>query len=248
MTFSHQVIKELLAGSTRHRLALRDAYGQLPATRCRRRTDCCSLLPEVSLLEALSAIQLLMNMTPGKRQQLSEGLIHYFFLNPAEILMCPFLKGKDCSIYEDRFLGCRAYGLWSRQYYEEQAARSRQAKQLNQKQWRGLGVDLPQEVVNFYLPYCPDVELEETVSVDDEIVLGVVDAVEEFSGQLPPWHDTFRQGYFSDLSFLLASLAFGTHRAIQLKFEIVRGVLVSGENENLPGISKVLPDLWTSLA
>jgi Fe-S-cluster containining protein len=111
MAFSQQVIKELLAGSAKQRLALRDAYGKLPGTRCRRRTDCCSLLPEMSLQEALSAIQLLMNMTPGKRQQLSEGLIHCFFLNPVKILMCPFLHGKDCSIYEDRFLGCRAY-LW----------------------------------------------------------------------------------------------------------------------------------------
>jgi len=201
----------------------------------------------MSFLEALAAIQLLTNMAPAKRQQLSKDLIRYFFLNPVEISLCPFLDGQNCLIYENRFFGCRAYGLWSRQYYEQQAVRSRQVKQLSQKQWRGLGVVLPQEVVNFHLPYCPYVELEGNASVDDEMILDASDAIEGFSEQLSPWHDTFRQVYFSDLSFLVASSAFSMQTAVQLKFEIVRGVIANGDKERLAGILEAVPDLWAGL-
>ena len=247
MLFSLEIIGELLARSTNHRMAIKDVYGQLPATSCRRRTECCSLLPEISLLEALTVIELLVNMAPGKRHQLSKGLIRYFFLNPVEILLCPFLDGQDCLIYADRFFGCRAYGLWSQQYYSEQASRSQQAKQRSLKQWRGLGVTLPQEVVDFHLPYCGYVELEGNKFVDDKMIMDASDEIEELSVQLSPWHDTFRHGYFSDLSFLFASLAFGTQTGIQLKLEIVREALVNGKRDILTRTWEEVPDLWTEL-
>jgi Fe-S-cluster containining protein len=247
MIFSLEIIRELLARSTDQRLAIKDVYGQLPATRCRRRTECCSLLPEISLLEALKVIELLVDMAPGKRHQLSKGLIRYFFLNPVEILSCPFLDGQDCLIYADRFFGCRAYGLWSQQYYSEQATRSQQTKQLSLKQWRGLGITLPQEVVDFHLPYCGYVELEGNNFVDDEMIMDASDEIEGLSVQLSPWHHTFRQGYFSDLSFLFASLAFTTQTAIQLKLEIVREALVKGNKDILTGLWEGVPDFWTGL-
>ena len=157
MAFSREVIRALLAGSAAQRLALKETYAQLPSTRCRRRTHCCSLLPEMSLLEALTAVQLLLDMVPEQKLQVSKRLLHYFFLNPVEILSCPFLEGNDCLVYQQRFFGCRAYGLWSRKYYQKQAKLSQQAKRIGQQQWQRLGVALPQEVVDFRLNYCPHV-------------------------------------------------------------------------------------------
>ena len=233
MTFSKEIIKQLLVGSTRQRLVLKETYAQLPSTRCRRRTHCCSLLPEMGLVEALTAVQLLIDMVPGQRHQLSSRMIHYFFLNPVKILMCPFLEDQECLIYQDRFLGCRAYGLWSKGYYQQQAEHSRQAKRLSQEQWQRLGVSLPQAVVDFHLPYCPYVEVEGEVPVDDEHLLHASDTIEAISGQLAPWHDSFRQRYLSDLSFLLVSNVLGSQEAIQLKFEIVRDFLRTGSNERV---------------
>ena len=132
--FSPEVIRELLAGSTEQRLALQEAFAQLPATRCRRRTHCCSLLPEMSLVEALTAVQLLVNMVPKQRYQLSRRMIHYFFLNPVKICICPFLEGQACLIYQDRFLCCRTYGLWSQGYYQQQAEHSLISLQLKLRQ------------------------------------------------------------------------------------------------------------------
>ena len=247
MTFSKEIIKQLLVGSTRQRLVLKETYAQLPSTRCRRRTHCCSLLPEMGLVEALTAVQLLIDMVPGQRHQLSSRMIHYFFLNPVEILMCPFLEDQECLIYQDRFLGCRAYGLWSKGYYQQQAEHSRQAKRLSQEQWQRLGVSLPQAVVDFHLPYCPYVEVEGEVPVDDDHLLHASDTIEAISGQLAPWHDSFRQRYFSDLSFLLVSNVLSSQEATQLKFEIVRDFLRTGNNERVDEIVGKLDDLFEDL-
>jgi Fe-S-cluster containining protein len=249
VTFSKETIQQLLIKSTNQRLALMETYAQLPTTRCRRRTDCCSLLPEMNLLEALSAFQLLLEMKGEQRLWLSGRLIRYFFLNPVEILSCPFLKGQNCLIYQNRFLGCRTYGLWSEEHYRKQAKQSRQAKTLNQRQWQSLGVSLPQEVVEFHLDYCPYVELEGDVSVEDGFLLQTSDRVEAISGQLLPWHHKFRQEYFSDLSFLLAALSLGLKQAIQLKFLIVQDFLTTGNkgrvNEVIDKLDHFLSGLMT---
>lgn len=247
MTFSREVIRELLAGSATQRLALKETYAQLPSTRCRRRTHCCSLLPEMSLVEALTAIQLLVDMVPKQRHQLRRRMIHYFFLNPLEICMCPFLEGQGCLVYQDRFLGCRTYGLWSRKYYQKQAKLSQQAKLLGQQQWQRLGVALPQEVVDFHLDYCPHVEAEGDVSVNDELLVQTSDVIDSISAQLVPWHDQFRQEYFSDLSFLLASISLGLQQAIQLKFEIVRDILSTGNREKVEHTVDKLDDFFGDL-
>ncbi|UCG13328.1 MAG: hypothetical protein JSU72_02230 [Deltaproteobacteria bacterium] len=247
MVFSSQTIHQLLSQSSEQRQALRQVYGRLPTTRCRRRTLCCSLLPEMTLVEALSVIQLLANMTTPNQIKLSRGLVHYFFLNAVEIAFCPFLDGDACLIYADRFFGCRAYGLWSRRYYEEQVARSREAKRLNQQQWEGLGVSLPQAVVDFQLPYCSQVEIEGDVRIDDQELLNVLDTVETISGQFEAWHLSFRQRYFSDLSFLLASLTFGMAEAVRLKFETVRDILSTGKRDRLAEAVEGLPNLWMGL-
>ena len=247
MAFSREVIRELLAGSAGQRLALKETYAQLPATRCRRRTHCCSLLPEMSLVEALTTVQLLADMVPKQRHQLSRRMIYYFFLNPVEICRCPFLEGQECLIYQDRFFGCRAYGLWSKGYYQQQAENSRKAKYLTQKQWQRLGVALPQEVVDFHVDYCPHVELEGDASAKDDLLVQTSELIDSISAQLVPWHDRFRQEYFSDLSFLLASISLGLQQAVQLKFEIVRDYLANGKQDRPAKIIEDFPDICVGL-
>ena len=242
MTFSIEITQQLLAESTNQRLALMEAYARLPSTNCRRRTCCCSLLPEMNLLEALSAVHQLLEMKPEHKLWISKRLLRYFFLNPVEILSCPFLEGHNCLIYRKRFFGCRAYGLWSEGHYREKAELSRQTKSLSQREWQRLGVWLPQEVVDFNVDYCPYVELDGDALVDDEFLLETSQRIEAISAELLPWHDYFHQEYFSDLSFLLASISLGLHRAVQLKFEIVRHVLTTGDKGSADQIMDRLGD------
>ena len=156
-------------------------------------------------------------------------------------------SGKNCLIYQNRFFGCRAYGLWSEDHYRKKAEQSRQAKTLSQREWQRLGVSLPQEVVDFHLDYCPYVELEGDALVDDKLLLQTSDRIEAISGQLLPWHDRFHQEYFSDLSFLLASISLGLQRAVQLKFEIVRHTLSTGKKERVERMVDKLDDSLANL-
>ena len=101
--------------------------------------------------------------------------------------------------------------------------------------------------MDFHLPYCSYVEVEGDVPVDDERLLHASDTIEAISGQLAPWHDSFRQRYFSDLSFLLVSNVLGSQEAIQLKFEIVRDFLSTGNNERVDEMVGKLDDFLGDL-
>jgi hypothetical protein len=206
------------------------------------------MLPEVTLIEALAAVQQLLDMTPARRRQLIRTIIGYFFLNPAEISSCPFLDFQDCLIYQDRFFGCRAYGLWSKDYYEKLVSHSREAKVQFQRQWKNLGVPLPQSVTDFYVPYCQYAELDGDGVIDDGKLLHTANVIDALSRQFSHWHQLFSQRYFFDLSFLLASLAFSFTGAVKMKFVIVREIVINRDRSGLDRILEDLPDIFAGFA
>lgn len=246
--FSIHSLKGFLRQSFNERQELKKLYEQLPVTRCRRRAHCCSLLPEITLIEALSIIEWLHNLSYDMRMHISRKIVGYFFLNPVEIIKCPFLDGKECLIYQERFFGCRAYGLWSREYYENLAGRNRQAKTYIRMQWEKMGVSLPQEVVEFQVPYCPHVEIQDTISVNGEQLMHVFGQIEDLSEKFSQWHHLFHQMYFSDLSFFLASLFYGTSEAVRLKFTIVSDIVKKANRAGLNEMVKKIPDIIAELA
>jgi hypothetical protein len=111
-----------------------------------------------------------------------------------------------------------------------------------------LGVLLPQEVIDFNLPYCPYVEMDDDIVVDDVLLLHAADTIEVLAEQLAPQHNTFRLTYFSDLSFLLASLAFGVGEAVQLKFSFTRDIVATGNRAKVAEVVEQVPDLLAEFA
>ena len=247
MTFSPHIIRELLRASDHQLRELKETYARLPATRCRRRTRCCSMLPEMTLVEALPVIRCLGEMAGDMRKRLIQKTIGYFFLNPVEITSCPFLEGQECRVYPDRFFGCRSYGLWSKGYYETIAARDRKAKRYLQEQWKDLSVCLPNKIVDFKVSYCPWVETIRPKAIDDKTLLKVSDRIQAISAHFSSRHQWFARRYFSDLSFLLSALMFGYTEAVQLKFTIVRDMVHTENRTKLDRILKKLPDLCAEL-
>ena len=225
------IIRDCIANSTALFDALNKVYDRIPATCCERETHCCKLLPEAGLIEILAVIRRFQKMTAGVRKKLYTKLVEYFFINPVKITSCPFLEGRDCLIYSDRFFGCRAYGLWSYEYYQRLAECNREAKIQLQQQWRNLGIGLPQQVVDFNMPYCRKVKAEMLSTMDDQMLNDIWDAVNRLSEQLSPWQGIFQQKYFGDLSFLFSALTFGFSEALQLKYTVVKDILAV-KNEN----------------
>jgi hypothetical protein len=218
-------LKKLVDTSSPLRRELKTIYDLLPSTKCRRQVRCCSLLPEMTFLEVLQVISVMGSWQPSDRIIIIRKLVRYFFCNAVEISSCPFLQAKDCLIYPDRFFGCRAYGLWSREYYQDLAAESRQNKLLLKQQWENLGISLPGEVLSFEVPYCSRVETGPPVMITDKILHGAWEKIENLSGELNPWDREFRENYFSDLSFFLSGLQFGRQEAVRLKYFITRDII-----------------------
>jgi hypothetical protein len=246
--FTRQIIIDLLQTSKPQQQKLEETYRLLPATRCRRRTRCCAMLPEMTLIEALAAMQLLVETDAPLRHQLTRNIVRYFFTNPALITSCPFLHDHDCLVYRSRFFGCRAYGLWSQDYYDSIADRSRRTKKTVQLQWHKLGVSLPPEVVEFQVPYCRHVETVGEGFLDDEKLARVSDMIESLSEQCDHRHQEFNREYFTDLSFLVTSLIFGVTAAVQLKFAVVRDMTIKGDRTRLDKVINELPDIFAAPA
>jgi Fe-S-cluster containining protein len=240
--FTINVIEQLLKTSDQQLKKLEETYRDIPATRCKRKAHCCSMLPEMSLIEALLVIRQIMEMGPDIRINIFRKIVSYFFLNPVEIIKCPFLKNTDCLIYQKRFFGCRAYGLWSRDYYENLTEKSLKAKIHLRNVWNKLGISLPQEIVDFQLHYCSNVELVNDTVINDSILLNIFNNIETMSGHFSEWHRLFREMYFYDLSFLFASLIFGINEAVSLKFTIVGDIVKKGKRERLNEIIDKLPE------
>lgn len=245
---SLDVIQEVLQQSEFQQLALQKVYALLPQTRCRRKTLCCSMMPEMTLIEALALIRKMIEMTAALRRRFANQIARYFFLNAVQILTCPFLDGQDCAIYEDRFLGCRTYGLWSAKYYRKLADQNQLAKRQLQNQWKRLGINLPRAVIDFQVPYCLDVATIDGKKADDELLRKVCDKVESLSREFAAAHQGFQHSYFSDFSFLLCALMFGFTEAVQLKFAVVKEILDTGKRKKLNRIISESADIFAEMA
>jgi Fe-S-cluster containining protein len=237
-----RVIENLLQSSVAQQRQLSIQYERLPATRCRRKTHCCSMLPEMTFVETLAIFRRIAAMESEERLALLKKISKYFFLNAAQITACPFLDGQTCRVYQDRFFGCRAYGLWSSAHYRKIVTGSQTAKRYLKKQWLQLGVRLPRAVVDFQIPYCLDVQTVEGVDLNDAALIHIADALESVSRQFSEAHQVFQQSYFSDFSFLVAALLFGHRPVVQIKFEVVKEFLDTGNAKKLDRILKGVVD------
>jgi Fe-S-cluster containining protein len=237
------VLKKVLIDSHPQRQQLLEIYGRLPQTRCRRQAYCCALLPEMTLLEGLQILKKMEEMSVSQRTNLTKGIIQYFFINPAKITSCPFLRDRECLIYPSRPFGCRAYGLWSENYYEGLFEQSRQAKSFSQQQWQKLGVDLPKEVIEFQVPYCKWVQSDSRFPVNDASLLKAWDDIDALSEVLISGDHLFKNRYLSDLSFLLAALTFDDPKVLRLKFWVVQDMVNMGCSERLSGLINQCFDL-----
>ena len=235
-------IHNLLENSITQRRNLLELYTFMPVTHCRRRTTCCMMLPEMTLIEALAAFDRIKKMAAPERAQILQKLLEYFFLNAVEITRCPFLVGHECLIYPYRFFGCRAYGLWSPAAYANLSARTHAAKQHLQKQWANLGVTLPETVTAFEMPYCAYVEIVDSRKINDQQLDEIAKNIDTLSRQIGRDDEMFRRHFFLDLSFLIASWAHGFTQAVQLKFTFVKDFISTGDRSKLNKLSSRFSD------
>jgi hypothetical protein len=116
------------------------------------------------------------------------------------------------------------------------AGHDRQAKISLGQQWRKLGISLPDNVLDFQVPYCLDVEVLNGAVVDDSKLIQISHEIEALSGRLSPWHWIYNQQYFADLSFLAAATVYGVKSVLRMKVDIVRRLLTTADRTRLDRI------------
>ena len=76
--YTPETITRLLKTSAPLLSELQDALDRLPATTCQRKILCCSMLPEMTALEALSAFKSLASLNSLDRLNTIQKIIRYF--------------------------------------------------------------------------------------------------------------------------------------------------------------------------
>ena len=164
---------------------LEQLYQELPDTVCARRGACCTLLPPVSTVELAAWLHRLPNIPYKERASQARRLVEHFLVNAAQRRSCPWALPGACAVYHNRFMGCRAYGLWSPSAYEKRAAQAVQGQQAVAQAWQGLGVALPPEVLAPAPPYCLQVKPVSGPAPDDAAIEALEERAIELSRDLP---------------------------------------------------------------
>ena len=202
---------------------LNSIYAQLPATTCSRRGLCCLLLPPVAPAEAVVWLGRVWAGQVYRRKAVVMGLVGRFLCNAWMPTRCLWARAGRCAIYPHRFFSCRAYGLWSETAYEARRALALERQQQVLQAWEGLGVRLPERVVQERIGgYCRRVR---------PVGEGISDRrLEELEGEVwglgeGEWWWVRAGGWGGDLGQGVAFEALGHTRALELKVEITRALV-----------------------
>jgi hypothetical protein len=220
------------------------AYSRLPSTTCARKTDCCALLPQMTLAEACRLAARIREWPDEERRDVVVRLVEYFYLNAVRIVGCPFLGEASCLAYPGRPFGCRAYGLWSSESYRRQSRTAAEGKKAVNKAWAGLGVELPRMVLEHHPPYCREVRVEAGRKITDDELDAVNRKISELDRSLEPASNEFGRKFGSDLSFVYAAELSGFEAALKNKVAVVREYLELGRS---PSLDYLLDKLRTEM-
>lgn len=175
--------------------ALAALYQRLPPTTCARQGRCCGLLPPLAPVEMLAWLAELVSRPSGERAEQVAALVEHFLCNTAQRRPCPWARPGACAVYGQRFLACRAYGLWPAPVYQERAEAAQAAQRAVATAWANLGVHLPEEVLAPGPPYCR------------QVLLACEEQLATWARDLPA--PLLLEACGGDLAYLLARLALG---------------------------------------
>lgn len=214
---------------------LQELYRRLPETECRCETPgvCCAFIPEMTALEALGWLRLVLDLPAARHLETVRRFVAFYLTNPMRHSGCPLLGEGYCSAYEQRTFACRAYGLWSLKTGRQRTAESREGKRTLLEAWKRYGVELPPERVVGEMDYCDRVRCRSRKPLRDEGLMSVLESVYRLSCRLDGLQQRFETQYHSDFSFLITALALGPKKAVLGKFAVIKELVRSGGEERL---------------
>lgn len=201
---------------------LNSIYKTIPSGKCTHCNSCCSEDVNANYLEFLNIYNYLKKNDLYKEYR--EKILKYYFTRLYKNSHCPFMKNGKCAIYPVRPLSCRMFGHLSKAEYEKNYnAVLKQNKDAKEYFKRNHGVQLPEEVVNYKIPYCDefikdkDMTLEESKDLLNKIF--ELDTVFLNKNMLSPtFLNTSLAGWFTYLEF-------DKERSGKLRIQLAKGRL-----------------------
>lgn len=105
---------------------LKELYGELPNAKCLQcpgqcsvTAECCKVFsPPMNLIEFVHIMTDIGELTQEEKSQLAMKCVDSF-VNPDYFKSCTLLNGVNCSVYKERPLACRLFGVYVEAEYEE---------------------------------------------------------------------------------------------------------------------------------
>ncbi len=197
-------------------------YAELPETTCENCGRCCFESPGVFFVEHLRLADLLAGMSAERRQSLLERAFHEAFfswIDPDR--RCIFHEPPHCTIYNDRPLACRLFGLVPPQDRDQVEIQARLAARQEARRLQLFGIEIPEAVIQRALASCERVRDKQgrPVRVDgDEIAARVA----RLDTSLLPKEVVVQEFCFRSLPERLAAAALGSEAIEGMRVQLLR--------------------------
>lgn len=199
---------------------LNHIYEGIPSGQCSHCNTCCSEDVNVNYIEFLNIYNYL--KVNNLYEHNKKRILRYYLTKLYQNGHCPFMQKGNCMIYPVRPLPCRIFGHLSKTEYERNYAlvnkENREAKRYLKTKY---GIELPEEVVNYKIPYCDkftkdnDMTLEKSRDLSNSIF--EIDTIFLSKSLLnPEFLNTSLAGWF-------AYSELGKEKAIKLRLELTKG-------------------------
>jgi len=198
------------AEQNNHFSELQKIYNHLPQTTCAGCAACCNWgSPPAFFIEYLNMYKYIRDNLKDQWRDLLEKSIEYFYLELVDAQQkCPFLNSDNkCSIYAVRPFTCRSYGLLSQKDFE---VGDRGLKQLAQKFWEEHGIKIPNELVNYELPWCNKVVSERGSYMPKDVLAGLAAQIGALDYSFFPRDLVDQEGTLMPYPVHLANTVLGT--------------------------------------
>lgn len=139
-------------------------YKKLPKTECQGCGLCCNDSPTTDYAGFLFVYDYFIDDTIFNNEDRIKIFKNAFRENILALIRndtpCAFLDdNKRCMIYERAPLACKRWGLQSREEYERDLSMDHKRNAEYKEFFALRGIDIPEEVANFILPYCEKVKI-----------------------------------------------------------------------------------------
>ncbi len=209
-------------------------YANLPQTSCTGCATCCNWgSPPAFFIEYLNLYRYVRDNLKENWPDILKKSTEYFYLELVDPNQkCTFLSDDNrCSVYEVRPFTCRSYGLLSKEDFE---TGDRSLKKLAQEFKKEYDLTLPDEIINYELPWCDKVVSGQRSYIKKSTLAGLAAQVGSLDYHFFPQELVDQEGTLLPYPVHLMNTVLGIGTRAR-KIKVMKQFVDSGSKELLNG-------------